>query len=387
MGERGIAKRAVALVVATLLVVACALPAQQTVVPAPSVVTEPSPSAPPVAGPARTPNPCAAPLRAVANASQLMADKLATIREPLTARTYDGWAILGTARSANATLTLYAQTITTLRTCPEAAEVVTLMEAFGQAAASHIGIVLAAGHAVAPGPRAAMVALFQLLPDVIEISQEAKKVADRLSVDFVVATLPDGAGEPLGDLAPIPSQSPRNVRTIGAAFFGTGVTVKTFTVGGQTPSAIIRSINERGPVSEWLGGRATATTQARPEYRFELGSSSSGSCTLVPTGTPPIVIRYTVTLPKWSAPSGASRATVDYWNDLIVEIATHERRHVEIFREGAKDLNAAFRSSTCGNVEANLIEVLTEVNLEQCRFDMREYGYALGLTLEACVNR
>lgn len=378
----------VLLLVVVLLAIGCVQPAQQTTAPVPpSGLAQPSSSTPPIAGPASTLNPCAEPLRAVAGASQLMADKLATLREPLTARSYDGWAILGSARSANATLTLYAQTIPALRACPEAAAVVERMEALGRAAASHIAIVLAAGQAVAPGPRAAMVALFELLPDVVEISEAARKVAASLSVEVAVATLPEGASDPLGDLAPIPTQSPEDVRTIAAKFFGTGVTVKTFTIGGQTPSAIIQSMNERGPYSEWVGGRASATTQARPDYRFRLGSTTAGGCTLVATGNPVVVIRYTVTLPKWSAPSGISRSTIDYWNDLIVEIASHERHHVEIYRAAAKELNAAYGSSTCANYLSNFKEVLADTDLEQCKFDMQEYGYALGLSLEDCVAR
>ena len=378
--------RFAALLVVALLAIGCVQPAQQTTDPAPaSSLAEPSTSTPPIA--VGTTSPCAEPLRAVANASQLMADKLATLREPLTAKSYDGWVILGAARSANATLTLYAQTITALRTCPEAAAVVEGMEALGREASSHIAIVLAAGQAVLPGPRAAMVALFELLPDVVKVSEEAKKVADSLSVEVAVATLPEGASEPLGELAPIPTRAPENIRTIAANFFGTGVTVKTFTVGGQTPGAIIRSMNEKGPYSEWVGGRASATTEARPDYRFTLGSTTSGACRLVSTGNPVVVIRYVVTLPKWSAPAGVSRSTIDYWNDLIVEIATHERHHVEIYRETADDLNAAYRSSTCDNYLANFKEVLADTALEQCKFDMQEYGYALGLSLEDCVAR
>jgi predicted secreted Zn-dependent protease len=330
-------------------------------------------------------------LRQLASSSQLMAEKLASLRAPLLEPSYDGWRMLGLARSTNATLGLYASSLPTLGSCAEATPLVERIEQLTRSARRHIGILLAAGAAVADGPREAMVALHGLLPEVLAISEQASALGDARGIQLATATVPEGAVEPLGPLTPLPRPTappgppePGTALAIDAEFFGSGVTVDTYRVSGSTPFEISRSMNERGPYSEWVGGRADAVTAGRVSYRFT-ATSLSGTCSLVPTASPAIIIRYTITLPRWSPADGTSRATIEWWSDLILEIATHEKRHVAIYRDAQRELNAVLASSTCGNVEARLEDVWTATNRRQCEFDMREYGSALGLSLEACL--
>lgn len=358
--------------------------------PAPATL-EPAPTLPPVAVPAPSGNPCEVPLRQLGQSSQLMADKLATLRAPLLAARYDGWTILGSARSVNATLGLYAQSIPALEACVDAQALTERIERVSISARRHIAVVLAAGVAVASAPRHSMVALFELLPEVVSISEDAKAIADRYSLTIAVASLPEGAGYPLGPLAPLPTPTspprPPRALAITGSFFGSAVSVKQYTVSGATPTEISRSMNNRGPYSEWTGGRADGQTKARVDYRFTFSTNTSGSCYIQPTDDPAIAIRYTITLPSWSPSSGTSTATVEWWNDLLLQIAIHEKRHVTIYRAAAKDLNATLASSSCGNVEAKLTAVWDRTNREQCEFDMKEYGYAIGLSLDECLDK
>lgn len=355
----------------------------------PAAVAEPSASPEPLS-PVQTPKPCEEPLRQLANSSQLMADKLVSFREPLTAKSYDGWRILGLARGANATLQVYALSIPGLAACPDAAALAERLELVAASARRQIAIVLAAGVAARSGPRQAMVALFELLPEVIAISEEAKALADRSSIEIAVAIVPDGAVDPLGPLAPLPTPAatpkPPTTAGIKASFFGSGVTLETYRVSGSTPFQISQSMNERGPYSEWTDSRADGLTQAKAFYRFQtVTNTSTGSCRLSETDDPAILIRYTVTLPRWSAPSGASRATIEWWNELVLEIATHEKRHVTIYRSAQRELNATLDTATCDNFDRRLDAIWADTERRQCEFDMKEYGYALGLSLEECL--
>jgi predicted secreted Zn-dependent protease len=347
----------------------------------------PAPSA--LTGPAPTSNACAAPLRAVAQASQLMADKLVSLRKPLLAGSYDGWQMLGLARGTNATLKLYANTIPELADCPQAGELGERLAEVATSARRQIAIVIRSGIAVAPAPRQAMVGLFELLPEVVAISEDATAIAEQVSVELAVATVPEGSMEPLGELAPLPEPdaTPRPPRTAGirAEFFGSGVTLETYRVTGTTPFEISASMNQSGPYSEWTQSRVDGLTTARVDYRFQLAGNGAGGCVISATASPAIVITYTVTLPRWSEPSSASSATVEWWNSLVREIATHEKHHIVIYRDAQRDLNQALLQSTCENAEAKLLKVWSQANLEQCEFDMEEYGYAIGLTLEDCV--
>ena len=360
--------------------VPAAIPAPVEASPTPSVVVPPIEHA----------HPCLAPLRQVANASQLMADKLVALRAPLL-ETYDAWKMLGLARSANATLKFYGLSIPGLQPCTEASALARRAETFAKSAALNIGVVLASGTAVTAAPRSALVALFQLLPEVIEISRSAKKIADKLGLDLAAAEVPKGSTKPLGKLPPLPkptgSTGSGSARSIGASFFGRNVRVAPYRVTGQSPWEITSSMGSNGPYNDWLQGTASGLTKAIPDYRFVFSGDGLGTCSIVSTGSPAILITYRVTLPKWAPPKGVSSSTIEWWNELVVQIATHEKHHVTIYREAQKDLNAALSSATCATADARLDAVWSATRRKQCQFDMDEYGYASGLSYKTCVNR
>jgi predicted secreted Zn-dependent protease len=194
----------------------------------------------------------------------------------------------------------------------------------------------------------------------------------------------DPIGEPTVDPSPTPVPPPE-LAGLGREFFGPDVTVTTYDVRGRTRLQIARSIEASGPRLAWLDGAAAAVTQTEASFNFDLRESSSG-CRIVTGNRPAIELDYSVVLPKWDPPANAPNATVEWWNDEFRDIAVHERTHVEIYRDGLDELNEVVESSTCENLEARLERAWAPINREQCEFDMREYGAALGLSIERCLQ-
>jgi predicted secreted Zn-dependent protease len=187
--------------------------------------------------------------------------------------------------------------------------------------------------------------------------------------------------------APTPTPKPPTtpqVSAIPSSFFGSGAKVQTYGVTGRTREQISASISANGPWSDWLHGHAEALTKAVPKYRFTLAQSAD-QCRIVVTAKPAVVFSYTITLPSWTKPKNADPSTVRWWSAEIVRVATHERHHVEIYRDGATRMTAAIADSTCANVSAHLSAIVHDIDVEQCQFDLDEYGTALGLSLSSCL--
>jgi predicted secreted Zn-dependent protease len=202
------------------------------------------------------------------------------------------------------------------------------------------------------------------------------------------ASTPTPRSEPRSAPRPEPKPAPAPLPAVPmyrGSWFGSGVRVTTYNVTGATRTAIVLSIGRRGPWSAWIHGRAEAYTKYDYVFRFGLASDASGSCRIVPTATPAIKTTATILLPRWVRPAGADRASVQWWIDRLRRDAVHERTHVRIAAAGAVRMNEALASSTCGDVNARLAAIARDVVRQQCEFDMREYGYASGLSLKACV--
>jgi predicted secreted Zn-dependent protease len=127
-------------------------------------------------------------------------------------------------------------------------------------------------------------------------------------------------------------------------------------------------------------------TRADPTYRFSL-SRAGGTCRISISARPAVVFRYTITLPSWARPNGVDQATVRWWTSELQRVAAHERHHVDIFRTGATRLSDTVARSTCANVTARIDAIVRDIRVQQCEFDLKEYGTALGLSLASCLNR
>jgi predicted secreted Zn-dependent protease len=189
--------------------------------------------------------------------------------------------------------------------------------------------------------------------------------------------------------APTPTPkdpTPPKIPAIGSGFFGSGAKVATYEVAGSSADQIIASIQANGPFSDWLHARAEALTTAAPRYRFAL-TGTAGHCHIQVSAKPAIIFTFTITLPSWSQPKSVDPATVAWWAKEIQRVATHERHHVEIYRDGAALMTDALDHSTCANVSEHLRAIVDDIDTQQCQFDLKEYGSALGLSLTSCLAR
>lgn len=218
----------------------------------------------------------------------------------------------------------------------------------------------------------------------VTIEPKAGNSCEAVSIDYVangVAT----------EFAEAPAATPKPPILTGssevkASYFGSGATVETYRVSGSSITQIISSIRANGPYSDWVKARAEALTRAVPAYRFSL-EGAAGSCRVKIATRPAIIFKYTITLPSWSRPTGSDQATIRWWATEIQRVAAHEKHHVDLFRAGATRMSDAVATSTCANLTGRLAAIAKDVAVAQCEFDLREYGSALGLSLDSCVNR
>ncbi len=211
------------------------------------------------------------------------------------------------------------------------------------------------------------------------------------------------AGPPLPTPIPRPTRPPRPAPTPepqvagpgapGLPAFGPGsfpashaVTVTYYAVSGSTPHEIHASIDSNGPWSDWIGGNAQAHVETRSSFNFTFQGDGFGGCVIRPTGEQPVTITYNVLLPSWTPPAGASVRTVNWWTETILETVAHEGHHISIYESYLPLMNDAVRSGTCETVPVDLERLWADGRRDNCEFDLAEYGYAAGLTLESCLR-
>jgi len=113
----------------------------------------------------------------------------------------------------------------------------------------------------------------------------------------------------------------------------------------------------------------------------------TGVCQIRQDASPAISQTYTILLPKWTPPRGASNATIQWWAAEILRVATHERTHVQNGITATRAANLVLASSTCANAESRLNAVWLDQQRHDCEFDIREYGKAAGLSLKSCTSQ
>lgn len=162
------------------------------------------------------------------------------------------------------------------------------------------------------------------------------------------------------------------------------MSVSYHAVSGSTPQEIHASIQDNGPWSDWLGRNAQAHVQIRPSFNFGFQSDGFGACSVTPTGGVPVTVTYHVVLPSWTPPLGVleDSGLVDRHN---LRVVAHEGHHIEIYEAHVPAMNEAVRGGTCASVHADLERLITDAQRANCEFDLAEYGYARGLTLESCM--
>jgi len=207
------------------------------------------------------------------------------------------------------------------------------------------------------------------------------------------------AGRPLPTptprATPLPAETPEPqvAGTVDPGLGGVGpeafpasasVTVSYYAVSGSTPSELFDSMEANGPFSEWLGQRADASVDTDPSFNFRFREGIAG-CSVAVTGDVPVTATYHVTLPSWTPPPGVSEDTIDWWLDNMDETVAHEARHIELYESYFAQMNDVVRTGSCETVEAQLTRLAEEASRANCEFDLAEYGYAAGLSVESCL--
>jgi predicted secreted Zn-dependent protease len=209
-----------------------------------------------------------------------------------------------------------------------------------------------------------------------------------ISAGWVLITV----GEPMPTPTPRPTPRPTPVPTtpsIPTYFerFPPGVRIVYYEIAGDTPAELSAAMRTLGPWSDWLNRRAAGNTHADLQVGVEFVPRYDGSCQVVSTSTPAVIYRFTVTLPHWQAAAGAAAPTVAWWTTELETIAVHEAHHVVLFQNSLPALNQAVASQGCSTLSSALNVIVADATEQNCLFDLEEYGYALGLTLDSCVSQ
>jgi predicted secreted Zn-dependent protease len=344
-------------------------------------------------------SPCRTPLSQVGSMTRQLAEALVPLRLLVLDPAFDAGETLAAIRRVSAVMTNYVDIEASLAGCADAEALTPRLTKLIETANTAMEDSLSGLITDAATQRDAGARLVALLPEVLALSETATEAATAVGIEMAAATVPEGAEEPIGNLPPLPTTTPeftpqptpkppaRGAVAIAASYFGARATVDAYRVRGSTPAEILRSINANGPYLKWIDSTATGLTRTRIVPRLHFASVGFGSCQIVPDANPPIQATFTVELPRWDPPSKATKATIKWWNREINGIAEHEKTHVDIYRSAVRKMNDSVGSSTCQNLQKHIDAIAADAERQQCEFDIREYGEALGLTVEACLNR
>ena len=163
------------------------------------------------------------------------------------------------------------------------------------------------------------------------------------------------------------------------------VTVSHYAVSGGTPQEIHASKDANGPWSDWLGRRASAHVEVSPSFNFRFQGDGFGGCSVISTDPSPMSVSYHVVLPAWTPPAGVPSRTVDWWIETIHQTVAHEGHHITLYESYLPAMNEAVATGTCASVELALEQLWADASRANCEFDLAEYGYSVGLTMESCL--
>ena len=119
------------------------------------------------------------------------------------------------------------------------------------------------------------------------------------------------------------------------AYTSTSMSVKHYDIRGVTADELRREIDAKGPEGFW----GTASTRIR--YRFTLRPTQEG-CAVDKVD---VTADSTVRLPQWSNRHEGSVPVQDWWDRAYRSLDHHERGHVRISLDGARELERSVRAT------------------------------------------
>lgn len=119
-------------------------------------------------------------------------------------------------------------------------------------------------------------------------------------------------------------------------------TNKYYVVRGKTPEAVFNQIRRKGPRIDGRK-RVVAVTDIRLKYSHLEVAVRGKRCTLVSVR---IVLALTYKYPKWRNIKRSSPQAQKNWRAYYSEIVRHEKRHGDIAKKFARQIDRSFRKTT-----------------------------------------
>lgn len=119
------------------------------------------------------------------------------------------------------------------------------------------------------------------------------------------------------------------------AYTSTSMSVKHYEIRGATADDLRREIDAKGPEGFW----GTASTRIR--YRFTLRPTPEGCA----VDKVEVSADSTVRLPQWANRHQGAVPVQDWWDRAYRSLDHHERGHVRISLEGARELERSVRAT------------------------------------------
>ena len=184
--------------------------------------------------------------------------------------------------------------------------------------------------------------------------------------------LPDEPPNTAGGLTTLPALSVKV----------TGAQIKYFPIEGDTLHELIVSMANGGVRAcgainyEWHEGddrpAACAITGFNDvEAAIEQRTDASGKCTITEST---IKARFTIHMPRWTAPKRVPARLLAWWRDVVVFIRDHEAGHIKISRDYVKKLNARLRGAACRSADSIITKWAKQLNSTQEEYDRVEYS-------------
>ncbi len=149
-----------------------------------------------------------------------------------------------------------------------------------------------------------------------------------------------------------------------------------YDIDGLGTEAIFNHIEGNGP-TDGEGKRGSGLTSVVWGYEWQ-GGPEDGDCAI---NSMTIKAEMVVTLPRHVSPEQLPVAIRDNWESYAKSVEVHEQTHVDIYEDGAKDLQQSMgkidAQQTCDLLESEIKRVWTEgqnrINARQASFHGDEY--------------
>ena len=165
----------------------------------------------------------------------------------------------------------------------------------------------------------------------------------------------------------------------------TTVTVKHYTVSGNTTEALHKAMTINSPI-----GTAGLTEFSTGKTEFEIIKNDDGKYQFISAS---IDQKIVITLPKWKDRPTATNCVSEQWDNAMAALKMHEDNHNKMYQEFENKFNT--RASTLppeenkldlyNKLQQMMQDILDEIQVEQYLYDKRtNFGQTEGVSLSSC---